>query len=71
MDSTPCVSSPKEALEKKEFAAFIDQNRFSNVLEGYTQHPTLPVAYRIQDSLPGSLDEKWRKVYLDVNRGEI
>jgi hypothetical protein len=60
------IEDSKEALSIGEFAGLFKHQPTFSVEPGYSKHPDLPMAYRVNQALPESLDEKWRQYYVDV-----
>lgn len=69
-DGVACQGKAQDALAQSSFCSLLEGAPFK-VAEGYTAHPTKPVAYRIQDQLGGELDEHWREVYVDYTQSAI
>jgi hypothetical protein len=70
-ESVRMIDNANEALENSEFAAMYRSHptaaNSDAGLGGYSKHPTLPIAFKISDSLPGDdIDEMWRQGFLDV-----
>jgi len=58
-----------ESIEADSFADIIENHTTTarSPPPGYSTHPSLPVAYKVGDSLPGKdMIEQWREVYIDV-----
>ncbi|EKX51449.1 hypothetical protein GUITHDRAFT_65959 [Guillardia theta CCMP2712] len=59
------VNSALEAIEAKEFSAFVSDLNGGYRSQVYSQLKGVPVSFRINDSLPDDIEENWREVYLD------
>eukprot|EP00960_Hanusia_phi_P025836 745902-Hanusia_phi.AAC.2 len=59
------VNSALEAIEAKEFSAFVSDLNSGEKSNEYSQLKCSPVSFRINDSLPDDIEENWRQVYLD------
>jgi len=70
-ESVRMIDHASEALEGGEFAAMYRNHPTAvgsdSAPDGYTKHPSLPIAFKVSDSLPGDdIDEMWRQGFLDV-----
>jgi len=62
-------ASALESLEESKFAALLPMpspGASSRKSLGYTSDPAMPVSLKVSKSLPGSVDEYWREVVVDV-----
>jgi hypothetical protein len=55
-----------QSLEERGFANLVEGFGGDGPKNGYSSHPSLPISYRIDSSLPVGIEENWRAVYLDV-----